>query len=110
MEVAAVMSYYRRHVFMCTNVREDGSQSCGQCGTAELRGYLKDRTKEAGIAGRGGVRINTAGCLDRCAEGPVMVVYPEAVWYTYVDREDLEEILQEHLMAGRVVERLRLPG
>jgi (2Fe-2S) ferredoxin len=56
------------------------------------------------------VRINTAGCLDRCAEGPVVVVYPEATWYTYVDKEDLEEILSEHLIGGRVVERLRLPG
>jgi (2Fe-2S) ferredoxin len=52
------------------------------------------------------VRINTAGCLDRCAEGPVMVVYPEAVWYTYLDHEDIEEIIQEHLVNGRVVERL----
>jgi (2Fe-2S) ferredoxin len=66
--------------------------------------------KELGIAGEGGVRINSAGCLARCDEGPVMVVYPEAVWYTYVDREDLEEILRRHLLEGRVVDRLRLPG
>jgi len=103
------MSYYRRHVFICTNRREDGSQCCAQCGAESLRGYLKSRAKELGIAGQGGVRINAAGCLDRCAEGPVMVIYPEAVWYTYVDREDLEEILQQHLIEGRAVERLRIP-
>jgi (2Fe-2S) ferredoxin len=103
------MSYYRSHVFFCTNQREDGSQCCAQCGAAELRDWLKRRTKDLGIAGRGGVRINTAGCLDRCAEGPVLVVYPEAVWYTYVDQHDLEEILNEHLIGGRVCERLRLP-
>ena len=102
------MSYYRYHVFFCTNLREDGSQSCEQCGALAMRAYLKGRAKELDIAGAGKVRINTAGCLDRCAEGPVLVVYPDAVWYTYVDREDLEEILQEHLIAGRVVERLRL--
>lgn len=104
------MSYYRHHVFFCTNRREDGSQCCAQCGAGDLRDHLKRRAKELNIAGRGGVRINTAGCLDRCEEGPVVVVYPEGIWYTYVDREDLEEILTEHLMNGRPVERLRLPG
>jgi (2Fe-2S) ferredoxin len=104
------MSYYRHHAFVCTNLREDGSQSCAQCGARDLRDYLKRRSKELGIAGKGGVRINTAGCLDRCEEGPVIVVYPEAVWYTYVDKEDLDEILQAHLVEGRIVERLRLPG
>lgn len=104
------MPYYSHHVFFCTNRREDGSQCCAQCGAQEMRDYFKKRTKELGIAGEGRVRINIAGCLDRCGEGPVVVVYPEGVWYTYVDREDLEEILTEHLMGGRVVERLRLPG
>jgi (2Fe-2S) ferredoxin len=103
------MSYYRHHVFFCTNEREDGSQCCAQCGARQGRDYLKQRTKELEIAGKGGVRVNNAGCLDRCGQGPVLVVYPEAVWYSYVDREDLEEILAEHLLKGRPVERLRLP-
>jgi (2Fe-2S) ferredoxin len=60
------------------------------------------------MKGEGKVRINKAGCLDRCDHGPVMVVYPEAVWYTYVDKEDVEEIIQEHLINGRVVERLKI--
>jgi (2Fe-2S) ferredoxin len=64
--------------------------------------------KELGISGAGGVRINQAGCLDRCEEGPCLVVYPEAIWYTYVDREDIDEIVREHLVNGRVVERLKL--
>ncbi len=104
------MSYYRYHVFVCTNEREDGSQSCGQCGAGDLRDYLKRRTKELGIAGKGSVRVNTAGCLDRCSEGPVLVVYPEGTWYTYVDREDIDEILNEHLLNGRIVERLQIPS
>jgi (2Fe-2S) ferredoxin len=102
--------YYKYHVFLCTNVREEGRQCCGQCGAQASRDYLKQRTKELGLAGPGGVRVNNAGCLDRCSEGPVAVVYPEGTWYTYVDSEDLEEILQSHLIGGEVVERLRLPG
>ena len=61
-----------------------------------------------GLAGPGGVRVNTAGCMDRCEEGPVLVVYPEGVWYTYVDREDIDEILESHVVGGVPVERLRL--
>ncbi len=104
----SLMSYYRYHVFFCTNRRDDGSQCCARCNASGLRDHLKQRSKELGLTGPGGVRINTAGCLDRCAAGPVIVVYPEATWYTYVDREDLEEILAEHLIGGRIVERLRL--
>jgi (2Fe-2S) ferredoxin len=102
------MSYYQHHVFFCTNLRDDGRQSCGQCDSAAARDYMKRRCKELGIQGAGRVRINTAGCLDRCELGPVIVVYPEEVWYTYVDREDLDEIISEHLQLGRPVERLRL--
>jgi len=104
------MSYFKYHVFFCTNRREDGTQCCAQCDAPGARDYLKQRAKELGITGPGGVRVNNAGCLDRCAEGPVIVVYPEGTWYSYVDKEDLEEILTSHLAGGRVVERLRLPG
>jgi (2Fe-2S) ferredoxin len=68
----------------------------------------KQRVKELGLSGPGKVRVNQAGCLDRCEEGPVIVVYPEEVWYTYVDRADVDEIIEEHLRHGRIVERLRL--
>ena len=63
----------------------------------------------SGLAGPGGVRVNKAGCLDRCAGGPVAVVYPEAVWYTFVDEADIDEIVQSHLRDGQPVERLMLP-
>ena len=102
------MAYYRHHVFFCTNLREDGSQCCAQCAAKAMRDYMKGRCKELGLSGPGRARINTAGCMDRCAEGPVIAVYPEAVWYTYVDRSDVDEIIESHLIGGRVVERLRI--
>ena len=64
--------------------------------------------KKLGLAGPGGVRINTAGSLDRCEEGPVIVIYTEGVWYSYVDQEDIDEFNEEHLLQGRVVERHKL--
>ncbi len=102
------MSYYRHHVFFCTNQRTDGRACCQDHNARALRDHAKQRIKALGLAGPGGVRINTAGCLDRCAEGPVAVVYPEGVWYTFVDREDIDEIIDRHLVAGRVVERLKI--
>ncbi len=100
--------YYRRHVFFCTNLREDGSQCCEQCGASDMRAYAKARVKTLGLAGQGNLRINSAGCLDRCSEGPVIVVYPEGVWYTYIDQDDVDEIIEEHLVNGRVVKRLQI--
>lgn len=102
------MSHYRHHVFFCCNQRDDGRACCNQHGAQALRDYAKQRVKQLGLAGPGKVRINQAGCMDRCEEGPVIAVYPEAVWYTYVDREDIDEIIEEHLTHGRIVERLRI--
>ncbi len=103
------MSYYERHVFFCCNQREsDERPCCNSKGASSMRDYAKQRVKELGLAGEGKLRVNQAGCLDRCEEGPCIVVYPEAVWYTYVDRADIDEIIEQHLRHGRVVERLRI--
>lgn len=102
------MSYYRYHLFFCTNHRKDGRQCCQNSNAQDIRDYAKARIQELGIAGKGGVRINTAGCLDRCAEGPVIVVYPDEVWYTYVDRQDIDDIIEQHLVNGQIVERLKI--
>lgn len=99
-------SYYRYHVFFCTNQRDDGTQCCQQYQAQAARDYVKQRVKDLGAAIPGHVRINNAGCMNRCAEGPVVVIYPQAVWYTYVDNSDLDAIIEEHLVHGRVVERL----
>ena len=102
------MSYYKYHVFICTNARQGGELCCEQGGATKIRAYAKARIKELGLSGAGGVRINTAGCLDRCEKGPIMVIYPEDTWYTFVDEADVDEIIEEHLQHGRVVERLRV--
>jgi len=102
------MSYYQQHVFFCINQRAAGEVCCNQHDAEGVRGYAKKRVKELGLNGQGKVRVNTAGCLDRCEEGPVLVVYPEGVWYRYVDQSDVEEIITEHLQNGRIVERLRI--
>lgn len=102
------MSYYQRHVFFCLNERDSGEAACAQHGAQAGFDRCKSRVKAAGLAGKGGVRVNRAGCLDRCAGGPVVVVYPDAVWYQYVDQDDIDEIVDSHLKNGKVVERLRL--
>ena len=103
------MSHYSRHVFFCTNQREPATrQCCNNSGATALRDYAKARCKEMNLAGPGGVRINAAGCLDRCTEGPTVVVYPEGVWYTYVDEADIDEIIESHLKNGKVVDRLTI--
>lgn len=102
------VSFYQRHIFFCCNQREPGAQCCNNHGAQALRDYAKSRVKELKLSGPGQVRVNMAGCLDRCDEGPVAVIYPDAVWYTYVDREDIDEIITEHLQNGRIVERLRI--
>lgn len=99
--------FYRAHLFCCTNKRPDSHPrgSCAARGSVALRDYLKARAKELDLDG---VRINAAGCLDRCELGPVMVVYPEGIWYKVETSVDVDEVLTSHLRDGVIVERLRL--
>jgi (2Fe-2S) ferredoxin len=104
------MSYYKHHIFFCLNQRENGEACCADQGAQVAFDHCKTRVKAAGLAGPGGVRVNKAGCLDRCAGGPVAVVYPEGTWYTFVDAQDIDEIVESHLKNGEVVQRLVLPA
>ncbi len=99
--------FYERHVFLCTNERMAGHPRgcCKSRGSEKLRDYMKARAKELGFDK---VRVNTAGCLDRCELGPTMVIYPEGVWYSVQTREDVDEILDTHLKNGGRVQRLML--
>ncbi|GAB4088967.1 (2Fe-2S) ferredoxin domain-containing protein [Hydrogenophaga soli] len=105
----AAPSYYQRHIFFCTNQRDNGQSCCAQLAAAQAFDHCKARAKAQGLLGPGQVRVNKAGCLDRCAGGPIAVVYPEAVWYTYVDLKDIDDIVDQHLAKGQVVERLLTP-
>lgn len=102
------MPLFERHVFICTNRREEGHlRGCCAAKDSELiRETMKALTKQRGLEGR--VRINTAGCLDQCEHGITVVVYPEAVWYGFVTADDVAEIVEAHLAGGTPVERLRL--
>ncbi len=102
------MSFYKHHVFFCLNKRDPPRECCANRNAEAMKDHAKKRVKELEINGPGKVRINVAGCLDRCEQGPVVVVYPEEVWYTYVDQQDIDEIIDEHLVKGKVVERLRI--
>ena len=103
------MSHFHKHIFFCTNQRAGDEDCCGKHGAQKMRDYAKDKLKELGLSTeKKRIRINSAGCMDRCDDGPVLVVYPEGVWYTYVDESDIDEIIEEHLKNGRVVERLKI--
>ena len=102
-------SFYARHIFFCLNERKNGEECCAQQQAQEGFDRCKSQVKAAGLSGPGKVRVNKAGCLDRCAVGPVAVVYPDEVWYTYVDAHDIDEIVESHLKNGNVVERLLTP-
>lgn len=102
------MSYYQHHMFVCTNQREDGQPCCASANPQAMIDHAKKRLKAEGLAGEGKIRVQKAGCLDRCALGPVAVVYPEAVWYTFVDQSDIDEIIDSHLIGGKPVDRLRI--
>ena len=103
-------SYYERHIFVCLNERKNGETCCAQFNAQAAFDRCKAQVKAEGLSGPGQVRVNKAGCLDRCAAGPVVVVYPEAVWYSYVDLADIDEIVESHLKNGQVVERLLTPA
>jgi (2Fe-2S) ferredoxin len=100
--------YFEKHVFVCMNQRDDGQPCCMERGAQGVQKYAKSRLKALDMTGPGKIRINQSGCLDRCDEGPVLVVYPEGVWYTYIDHSDIDEIIDSHLLGGKIVERLKI--
>lgn len=104
------MSFYQRHIFFCTNLRESEPDrpGCAASGALEARAMAKQRIKELNLSKPGQVRVNSAGCLNRCGQGPVCVVYPEGVWYRYTSLEDINEIIDQHLVLGKIVGRLQL--
>lgn len=105
--VADPPPYYVRHVFVCTNERAAGHPRgcCKDKGSIGLRDYMKAKAKALGLSG---IRVNSAGCLDRCELGPTLVIYPEGIWYRVGSREDVDEVLERHVAKGERVARLLL--
>ncbi|MBV8578356.1 MAG: (2Fe-2S) ferredoxin domain-containing protein [Acetobacteraceae bacterium] len=100
--------YYQSHIFVCCNQRPEGHPrgSCAAKGSERLRDYMKARAKEMGLPH---VRVNAAGCLDRCERGPCVVIYPEGVWYSVGSTEDVDAVLTRHLRDGGRIRALMLP-
>ena len=103
------MAAFEHHVFVCVNERDKTASrpSCAGEHSKKLKGAFKDAIKEAGLKGK--VRVQEVGCLDQCEHAAVAVVYPDNVWYGFVRARDCEEIVQQHLVGGKPVARLRLP-
>ncbi len=95
------MGQYEKHVFVCTA----GSTCPTQGDTEAYVKYMRAEVAKAGLHGQ--IRVNKSGCFSQCGNGPMVVVYPEDVWYAGVKAEDLPEIVQSHLVGGKPVERLR---
>ncbi len=98
-------NFYKYHVFVCTN-RRDKLSACDDYDTRSVRDYMKEEMEKRDMHGEGQVRIGQAGCLGRCLSGPVMVIYPQGTWYTFVDQEDIDEIIESHLVNDQPVTRL----
>jgi (2Fe-2S) ferredoxin len=103
------MAKFQRHLFVCTNERsgDDPRGSCTARGSAAVAAALKEKAHACGLKRL--VRVNKAGCLDQCAKGVTLVVYPEAVWYGGVKLGDVDEIVERHLVRGEPVQRLVIP-
>lgn len=102
------MAKFQRHIFICINERdaEHPRGCCAARGGHDVAAAFKKRLFDRGL--KRIVRPNKAGCLDQCAHGVAIVVYPEGVWYGGVTVDDVDEIIDEHIIGGRPVERLRL--
>ncbi len=100
------MSYYEKHVFICTNQKAAGKQCCANTGGASFFDHLKMRLLELDLHGPGKIRLSKSGCLGRCGSGPCLVIYPEGVWYSYASFDDIDEIINCHLIGDKLVGRL----
>jgi len=102
------MKRYNKHIFVCENKRPDGHPKgcCADKSSTEISEQFKSRLKELGL--NADVRANSAGCLDACEFGVSVVVYPEQIWYSAVTKNDIEEIIQSHIINDIPVERLKI--
>lgn len=102
------MNYYLRHIFFCGNVRADNTPCCSRQGGKDMYRYAKDKCRAEGSLGAGKIGVSESRCLGRCERGPIALVYPDNIWYQYIDKADIDEIISQHLLGGKVVKRLQI--
>ncbi len=100
------MSYYTKHIMLCTNKKEGGKTCCANTGGDEFFTYMKNKLSTLGVHGPGAMRVSKSGCLGRCNSGPCLVIYPEGVWYSYSSFADIDRIVDDHLLADSRVDEL----
>ena len=106
--VKRTLSYYIKHIFLCTNQKAPGKTCCANTGGDLFLEYLKNKLQSMSQHGPGRYRVSKSGCLGRCKLGPCMVIYPEGVWYTYTCEKDIDDIIEQHLLQGKTVSHLLL--
>ena len=100
------MSHYKKHVFVCVNQRPDGKKCCNNANGEELFSYMKEKCKSLKLHRKGEMRINKSGCLDMCAKGPVLVIYPDNVWYKIRSKDCVDKIIDRHLINNDVIKEM----
>jgi (2Fe-2S) ferredoxin len=103
------MSFYKKHLFFCNNTRLNGKKSCGGELATSCYRYAKDTMRDAGKLGKAEFGVSSSKCLGRCELGPVVVVYPDNIWYRYHNQNDIDLIIDNHLLGNKIVEELKLP-
>ncbi len=102
MDTDAKASHYKQHIFVCANQKKPGKTCCANTGGEAYFDYLKKTLKKHDLSGPGKIRVSKSGCLGRCSLGPCLVIYPEGVWYTYASTDDVDDIIQTHLLDDKI--------
>ncbi len=102
--------FYQRHIFFCSNLKQNGKKCCQQADAEAMCHYAKKRLLELEQHGEGKIRVSQSGCLGRCDSGPCLVIYPEQTWYSYQDTDDIDSIIESDLMNNVKVTALEIPS
>ena len=94
-------THYQKHIFVCTNQKAEGKTCCANAAAMDIKKYFKKQLVEYKLHGPGKFRVSESGCLGRCGLGPCVVIYPEAVWYSYQSKEDIDKIIEMHLVQDK---------
>ena len=105
--VNKVLLKFKQHMFFCTHTN-DSKPCCSKRQSETMFNYAKNRIKEMGLHKINAIRVNQSSCLGFCESGPVLVIYPDGVWYRYANEQDVDEIIEQHILGGELVQRLLL--